>query len=142
MNSVANPSSNAAPIKIINTAPRQPNDSPKMPYFGSESCGNRSESNTAISPISGENNNEIINAQPKPILRRLPNRPIRASTPTPNTTAQIRIGIITPIFWLSLHSVICSEWQLLACAVGEEQLAKLLLLRSAKGLAHECACNG
>ena len=127
---------------IINIIPTTPNVKPKQPYFGAEPCGSGSERSAAISPISGEKSIEMINAQPKPMLRRLPNRATKTSRNTPDKTAKITIPSIVFCFRLSFHSVVSSEWKLLASTVGKEQLAKFFCFRCAKCLAYESAGNG
>ena len=67
-------------MRTINIVPMQPNEYPKHPYLGSAPAGSGFEIRTAISPISGVNNADIINAQPKPIFLRLPKSPINTSS--------------------------------------------------------------
>ena len=57
--------------------------------------GSGSESNTAIMPISGVKSTDKINAQPKPILRRLPNKPTKTSNKRcPDNKPNAKIAVI------------------------------------------------
>ena len=67
-------------IRTIKIVPKQPNEYPKQPYLGSAPAGSGFEIRAAIKPISGVKSTDIINAQPKPILRRLPKSPTNTSS--------------------------------------------------------------
>ena len=110
--------------------------------------GRGSESNTAIMPISGVKSTDKINAQPKPILRRLPKNPTNTSSNRPDTRAKITIedtilfSFPFSVFRFLFHTIVCSKWKILAGSISEVQLAKLLLCRCAEHLVHKCACDG
>ena len=96
INMANRPKSKAVVISTISNAPRQPNVCPKQPYFDSEPAGSGVEISTAIKPISGVKIAEIINAQPKPILRRLPKSPTKTSSRMPDAIPKNRIPHILP----------------------------------------------
>ena len=88
----ATPKRTPAAIRIRNNIPRQPNERPKQPYFGSAPTGSGDEISAAMSPINGVKITEIRNAQPKPKLRRLPRSPTKiSSNKWPDNNPKVKI---------------------------------------------------
>ena len=87
-----------------------------------------------------------INAKPKPIFLRLPNKPTKTSSricPESNPKSKILENIVIFVKnYLSFATVECSERKLFACAVGEVELAELLLCGRTEHLMYECAGDG
>ena len=117
---VNRPKSKAVVISTISNAPRQPNVCPRQPYFDSEPAGSGVEISTAIKPISGVKIAEIINAQPKPMLRRLPKSPTNTSSRMPEAKPKNAIPHIRLLFnSFPFHTIECSERQLLTGSICE-----------------------
>ena len=133
-------------ISTIKMVPRHPNEYPKHPYLGSAPFGNSLDNSTKISPISGVKITDKINAKPKPIFLRLPNKPTRTSSricPESNPKSKILENIVLFVKnYLSFATVECSERKLFAGAVGKVELTELLLCGRTEHLVHECAGNG